>query len=92
MVICIHAALANDKKAQALKSKGYQTLFGLKARSYKGSRERFRFFRPFGIYLANEFELKQSLNAIAILRAFPLRPSLLDLPVCHPCPKLLTHS
>ena len=75
------ACVANDKKAR----KGYQTLFGLQARSDKHSRERFRFFRHIYIYtyMTNEFEFRRNLNAIASVRAFPLRSSLLDLPVIH---------
>ena len=41
------ACVANDIKAR----KGYQTLFGLQARSDKHSRERFRFFRHIYIYI-----------------------------------------
>lgn len=41
----------------------------------------------FGIYIytymTNEFEFRRNLNAIASVRAFPLRSSLLDLPVIH---------
>lgn len=74
------ACVANDKKARALKD--IKPCLDCKQEAISTQeKDSVSFGIYIYIYLTNEFEFRQNLNAIASVHAFPLRSSLLDLPV-----------